>query len=520
MKNSSLFLITISLNTLILSNSFASIKPSQDALDAPVSKKVSQNTHNNKIKSDFNFFSKIETLECSPIKDVGCSGLFSTHEEGANQIGLLNHGEQSLMARLQSLQNAKKSIRIQALVLKGDESGKKIANLLIEKKASGLDVKVIVDAFSNLDLETQLLYYKLKLANIELEGYEAAYLQWFNEVNFFDLRQVDKRFHDKMWIIDGEDHENRVAIIGGLNIANEYFRVGDEPSKIWRDQDFIVKGKVIDDIIIAFDRNFQDQKKIKREKLINTDNTWEYWKMLFNKEAALHPLKEDNKDILDKIDRIETEIQNFNVSLQPAKVKFIQNRPRYKETFIEQSYEKIFSSAQKSLYVMNAYFIPSEKIIESIKMAARNGAKVTLITNSPETNDLPQMAIATRNLYKDLLSVNKESGVKGSLIIREWVGHQHNEGTMHAKFAVIDEKLIIGGSYNLDPRSALLNSETVMVFEQPQLASELVNYIIKNDFPKTVVISEVQAEEFYKPSNILDRILHFIWNIPFVKGEM
>lgn len=466
------------------------------------------------VSKNEDIFSQLENLKCSEVKEVGCKGKFDARPATSTQVGLLTNGDISLAARLMTLKNAKKSIRIQALVLKGDESGRKIADLLIQKKMEGLTVKIVVDAFSNLDLETQLLYYKLKTAipinGIELEGYEAAYLQWINEVSLTDLGRPDKRFHDKMWIIDGEDKDNRVAIVGGLNIANEYFRVGVTADKIWRDQDFLVKGDVIDDIMIAFDRNFKDQKKIKASNIINTDNTWELWNKLMNEKLKLNPQKELNKTVLNKISEIESEKYSFDT--MPAKIKFIQNRPRYGETYIEQSYEKVFSSATKSIFMVNAYFIPSKEVIESLKTAVRNGAKVKLITNSPETNDLPQMAIASRYLYKDLLSVNDEPNVKGNLEIYEWMGHLHNEGTIHAKFSVIDEKIVIGGSYNLDPRSANLNSETVIVFQQPVLATQLVQFIKENDLKKSILITKEQVETFKKPEKIDDELLLYIWN--------
>ncbi len=499
MKTSTcLFLLLTQFSSL----SFSITHPPTDYLQQPQTQ----------VQKNDDIFSQLENLKCSEVKELDCKGLFRDRPATSTQVGLLTNGDISLAARLMTLKNAKKSIRIQALVLKGDESGRKIANLLIKKKKEGLVVKIVVDAFSNLDLETQLLYYKLKINGIELEGYEAAYLQWINEVSITDLGRPDKRFHDKMWIIDGEDKDSRVAIVGGMNIANEYFRVGVSADKIWRDQDFLVKGDVIDDITVAFDRNFEDQKQIKASNIINTDDTWGLWNKLMSEKLKLHPLQKLNKTILDKIRKIESKTKEYSFETMPAKIKFIQNRPRYGETYIEQSYEKVFSSATKSIFMVNAYFIPSEKVIEALKKAVRNGAKVTLITNSPETNDLPQMAIASRYLYKNLLSVNDEPNVIGKLEIYEWMGHLHNEGTIHAKFSVIDEKIVIGGSYNLDPRSANLNSETVIVFQQPILATQLVQFIKENDLKKSILITKEQAETFKKPEKIEDKLLLYIWN--------
>src|SRR5512143_1534222 len=198
----------------------------------------------------------------SPYPDVSLSGLFPVHGPDACRIAVLQGGEDSFAARLGALKSAQRSIRIQALVFKGDETGLRIAEVLKQKKAAGLDVRVIVDAFSNPWLQTQWMYFDLKQNGIEVEGYEAMALQWLNEipvpklVPHTDPDQLDKRFHEKMWIIDGET-DHGVAITGGLNIGNEYFRANpDDPDSTWRDQDVVVRGAVVADLVTAFDRNF------------------------------------------------------------------------------------------------------------------------------------------------------------------------------------------------------------------------------------------------------------------------
>jgi hypothetical protein len=95
---------------------------------------------------------------------------------------VLDSGEDSLAARLAMLERARASIRIQALIFKGDEAGVRIAEVLKRKKAEGLDVRVIVDAFSNPWLHAQWLMFDLKQHGIEVEGYEALGLQWLNEI--------------------------------------------------------------------------------------------------------------------------------------------------------------------------------------------------------------------------------------------------------------------------------------------------------------------------------------------------
>ena len=183
------------------------------------------------------------------IRTSAWTGLFPLHGPEGCQIAVLDGGEDSFAVRLRDTEERQKSIRIQALVFKGDETGLRIAEILKQKKAAGLDVRVIVDAFSNPWLQTQWMYFDLKQHGIEVEGYEAMALQWLNEVPVpkliphTDPDALDKRFHEKMWIIDGET-EHAIAVTGGLNIGNEYFRADpDDPDATWRDQDVVVRAR-------------------------------------------------------------------------------------------------------------------------------------------------------------------------------------------------------------------------------------------------------------------------------------
>ena len=93
-------------------------------------------------------FSPAEAFIGSPFEEIGLSGLFDAHSAETSRIAVLPNGDDSFAARIQALEKADTSVRIQALVFTGDESGLYIADLLKAKKALGIDVRVIVDAMS------------------------------------------------------------------------------------------------------------------------------------------------------------------------------------------------------------------------------------------------------------------------------------------------------------------------------------------------------------------------------------
>jgi phosphatidylserine/phosphatidylglycerophosphate/cardiolipin synthase-like enzyme len=250
----------------------------------------------------------------SPYAEVGHSGLFDVHSAETCRIAVLPNGDDSFAARIQALKNADTSILIQALIFTGDESGLYIAELLKEKKAEGLDVRVIVDGMSNPGVQTQWMYFDLKQHGIEVEGYETFYLQWLNEMPLAIHDAADKttnpnkRYHEKMWIIDGQT-DHAVAVVGGLNIANEYFRIDPQnPSRYWRDQDVIVKGDVIKDMVATFERNFEYFLTIKESRgIFNTNIYWDATRKLMEKTTKVdmdhvtdERLNENVRELADK----------------------------------------------------------------------------------------------------------------------------------------------------------------------------------------------------------------------------
>jgi putative cardiolipin synthase len=457
----------------------------------------------------------------SPYADVGLNGLFPVHGPEGCQIAVLQGGEDSFAVRLQALKSARSSIRIQALVFKGDETGLRIAEILKQKKAAGLDVRIIVDALSNPWLQTQWMYFDLKQHGVEVEGYEAMALQWLNElpvpklVPHTDPDALDKRFHEKMWIIDG-DTDQGVAVTGGLNIGNEYFRANpDDPDATWRDQDVVVQGAIVGDLVTAFDRNFDYFVGVKKSRgVFNTNLYWDATRAVLDQTGKLPIHYTTDPRVMQNVAALES--RQPAIEFRGATCRFLQNRPRLKETYIQQAYVKLIERAKSEVLIANAYFIPTASLFTALTDAAKRCASVRLISNSPETNDLPEITLVGRGYYKDLLAVNESTEVRScanpdaGLRIWEWVGQAadepaRNQGTMHSKFAVFDAERSLVGSYNLDPRSERLNSETAVVFLQPDLARQLRLKFLAEDLRFAREVTPEQAAQFEAPKSVIER---------------
>jgi len=446
-------------------------------------------------------------------------GLFTAHSPNSSQIAVLKNGDESFAVRVQLLEGAQKSVRIQALIFSGDEAGLHIAEILKKKKAEGLDVRVIVDAAANLGWQTQWMYFDLKQHGIEVQGYESLYLEWINEVPIpflspaKDPEAPNHRYHEKMWIIDGET-DRRAAVVGGLNIANEYFRVDPtDPGRFWRDQDVIVKGSIVADMVAAFDRNFDHFVAIKESRAgLNTDLYWRSTREFldeFGKLTISYSTRSDLSERVKSMVRMKPDLNYVH-----ARSLFFLNRPRLGESYIQQAYRKLIDHAEREIIICNAYLIPSAGLIDAIRGAVIRGVRVIILTNSPETNDLPELTMVGRSYYKNMLSINEEERAKsrgGSAQIWEWHGWRYDqahqtEGTIHAKYAVFDRRYSLVGSYNLDPRSEKLNSETAVVFESDILSAELADIFYENDLAYSRQVTTEEAQEFNEPTDVLYRL--------------
>ena len=455
----------------------------------------------------------------SRLDEVGRHGLFGVHNPESNKIAVLRNGDESFAVRVRLLKAAQKSIRIQALIFSGDEAGLHIAEILKQKKAQGLDVRVIVDAASNLGYQTQWMYFDLKQHGIEVQGYESLYLEWINEVPIpllspaKDPEAPNHRYHEKMWIIDAES-DRRVAVVGGLNIANEYFRVDpSDPDNFWRDQDVIVKGSIVGDMVTAFERNFDHFLAIKESRgILNTDIYWQSTREFLDEFGQLTVAYATSAD---RVERVQSMARMKPVlNFVNARSRFLHNRPRLGESYIQQAYLKLFDHAEQEIIICNAYFIPSAEFIEAVKQAVRRGVRVMILTNSPDTNDLPELTMVGRSHYKKILALNEDAGARssgGNVRIWEWYGWRYDqarqtEGTIHAKYAVFDRRYALVGSYNLDPRSAKLNSETALVFESDILSTELAKIFYENDLAYSHPVLPEDANEFNEPSDALYKL--------------
>jgi len=255
----------------------------------------------------------------------------------------------------------------------------------------------------------------------------------------------------------------------------------------------------VEDVERAFLENFEQFKAIKETwpGALNSDTYWEAWQGVHPdlRDLVTHSLDKRREDALAELPAWETlglERRRVGRALhQDVSVRFVRSRPRIGETYIDQAYCQLIDSATTSVLIANAYFVPTERLARSLAEAARRGVIVKVINNSLATNDIPVITTAGRLSYAPLM----DAGVE----IYEWHAEREGEGTMHGKFAVVDSRVAVIGSYNLDPRSVGLNSEDVVLIHDERMAKELEVHYLVEDLPMSDRVTPAEAAEWSNP---------------------
>lgn len=331
-----------------------------------------------------------------------------------NKIVLLADGQATYAAMFKALQNAKDHINLESYIIEDDETGRKFADLLLQKQAEGVQVNLVYDSMGSMDTP-DAFFQRLRDGGIKVVG--------FNPINPLNAREewgLTHRDHRKILIVDG-----KVAIIGGINISKVYSsspfkREQQEKAPIhWRDTDIQIEGPAVAEVQKLFLATWLTQKGPK-----------------LSERNYFPDLKESGNSLVRVIGSTPGE---------DNRVPFI-------------VYVSTITFAEQSIHMTNSYFIPDDQIVDALTGAARRGVDVKIIL--PGVTDSQLALYAQRFYYSELL----KSGVNL---------YERNSSLLHAKTAVIDKVWSTVGSTNMDIMSLLNNDEVNAIILSKEFAGEM-----------------------------------------------
>jgi cardiolipin synthase len=152
---------------------------------------------------------------------------------------------------------------------------------------------------------------------------------------------------------------------------------------------------------------------------------------------------------------LESALRHRRSSAAGEEVHFLLSHPRGGHR-LRRLYLKTIARAQRSVRLAQVYFLPDRRILRALTSAARRGIDVRLLLAGPL--DVPLIGAVSARICRRLL----RAGVR----VFRW-----NDSVLHAKAASIDDRVLLVGSFNLDPLS-LVNEELLVEARDPQAARD------------------------------------------------
>lgn len=359
-----------------------------------------------------------------------------------SRIQLYKDGE-ALKAAYDAIKRARRRICLEVYIFADDATGRAFADLLIAKAKQGVRVYFIYDSFGCLGTDRDV-FRRMQRAGVMA--------QEFNPIRPWECRyswRPMNRDHRKLLLVDDD-----IAGMGGLNIADEYagswVAASDRPTEeYWRDTSIGIIGPSSRPLLRSFINAWQytlHGGPIGRAQLSHGLDNLPALKRRVSQKIRRPHLPQELK-------RTENTANPVNASdfAVLASVPMI-NGP------LRPMLHQLFRTAKQSIQLTMAYFAPDDELVAELCYAAKRGVKVQLMI--PGRSDVHLLTIAARSFYELLMAAGVDIYERQTVVL-------------HSKTMVIDGKISVVGSTNLDYRSIEYNCELTVVVHCQDLGQQM-----------------------------------------------
>jgi putative cardiolipin synthase len=382
-----------------------------------------------------------------------------------------------LEGRLALADLAERSLDLQYYIWDADISGRLLADRVARAAERGVRVRILLDDIGIVgrdDAIARLSAYP----NIEIRAFNPFRGRSSRLGDFLsDPSRVNRRAHNKVMIAD-----NTIGIVGGRNIADHYFGVHSESN--FRDLDTVAVGPVVRDASAVFDDFWNSPFAVPYAAFVRAPPT------RAEADAAIAQMraKMASEQLPDPIDEgvgaMAASMETLRDALIWAPVRVLYDPP---EKAQDETSRRIFdalgalvSNAQQEILIENAYFVPRDEGVEAAAALQRRGVVIRVLTNSLASNDVAAVHSGYQKYRDDLLA----SGVEIYELRPDSSMHQlrwsplsaKSHAGLHTKAMVVDRRYVVVGSYNLDPRSADINTELALLVDSPAFAEKVAEF--------------------------------------------
>jgi phosphatidylserine/phosphatidylglycerophosphate/cardiolipin synthase-like enzyme len=418
-----------------------------------------------------------------------------------HRVALLETGRDALLYRLQAIREAERSVRIQTFILNDCSTTRLLLHELVLAARRGVEVRILADRMFSYAAPESAARTLAAHPNLRIRAFNPVLRRllpiWVEQLSSLpDFSTLNRRMHNKVFIVDDVR-----AVCGGRNYSDEYY---DEASRFcFRDRDVAVEGPVVAEMAASFDRYWDDRRSVSLHAFQDVSEALEG--LPSDGSAWTHTIA--TLGITDLAQRTEAAIAAGHPALRwhvPDRIAFWADAPDNPPDTVDpggigRRLVGALASAKDRLVLQSPYLVLTDRAMTLFARLRRSGVTVTVSTNSlASTDNLPSYAHAmmqrrefVQELQFDLHELKPYPSARATMIAdydalcrrKVAAGEPAPFVSMHAKSLVIDDGLALIGSYNMDPRSAALNSEVVVAVWSRSLSAELAERIERDCDP-------------------------------------
>ncbi len=389
---------------------------------------------------------------------------------------MIDDGLASLAARIDLIDRAQKTLDLEFFIYELDLSSQLITRKLISAAKRGVQVRLLVDFSAPV--------FKLKPQFARELSQHGITVRYYNTTSLFRFISVQHRSHRKLLIMD-----SRAVITGGRNVGDDYFNLSKHYNFL--DSDVLIEGEIVAAIRKGYDLYWNSNLSTAPEK--SEESVPDQEGTFFSS-----PLPEVDK-AFDRLAKQKDTIAISNYKTTCSDIAYATDMPgvsvKNRRVFTELS--NFLESAESEIVGETPYFVLRTDGLELLRRTIAKGVQTTILTNSLESTDAFYTVSA--------LALTLEQVADAGIDLRIYNGgappnvnaldeKAPEQWGIHAKRAVVDGKHLMIGTYNVDPRSANLNSELLIICRnQPDLAGYARESILARTADATKLLSTNDA---------------------------
>ena len=379
---------------------------------------------------------------------------------------------------------ATRNIDAQYYIWHDDQAGQLMLKDLWDAAERGVIVRLLLDDFNNNAKFDQHLLRFSSHPNIAVRIINPLMYRKFQTLNYLTgLPRINRRMHNKSMIFD-----KQITIIGGRNIGDEY--LSNDKNSQFADLDVLLIGKVVADIDNSFADYWSAPISFDIETLAKLDKG-ETTDFLEGLDKLRADEKNNNKSSLaiykTAIDdsSIDTDLINKRVPFRWTDMQFLSDdvgkltKTVPADTNLVHQLRTLLGSPSKKLTIISSYFVPTKDGVNTLVELAESGIDIKILTNSFDATDVtavhsgysqwrPSLLRAGVKIYELKATAGEEKREN-----KLWKARSQSSTSLHAKAFAVDDYQVFIGSYNVDPRSANINTEMGVIINDDQLATQL-----------------------------------------------